>query len=180
MTDGVVPISDDERRGRIEKARRLMIEQGIGAIVLEPGTSMVYFTGVKLGAERAAVRGRDSGQGRARVRHSGVRGDAGAGAHQVLERRPRPGRKTRAPTRASPASSGTAAWRAGASAWEERVRFFIVDGVRQELPAGADYVIATPVTAGCRMFKSPAEIALLQKANDITIAAYQAGLPDAA
>ena len=35
---------------------------------------------------------------------------------------------------------------------------------------------ATPVTAGCRMIKSPAEIALLQRANDITIEAYKAAL----
>src|SRR5438093_50087 len=53
---------------------------------------------------------------------------------------------------------------------EERVRFFIVDGVRQELP-GATFVSATLVTAGCRMIKSPAEIALMQRANDITLAA---------
>ena len=38
--------TDDERRARIAKAQRLMAEQGIGAIVLEPGTSMHYFTGV--------------------------------------------------------------------------------------------------------------------------------------
>ncbi|MGH9173322.1 MAG: M24 family metallopeptidase, partial [Vicinamibacterales bacterium] len=33
------PIADAERLARIEKARRLMSEQGMGAIVLEPGTS---------------------------------------------------------------------------------------------------------------------------------------------
>ena len=64
----------------------------------------------------------------------------------------------------------------GRIAWEERVRYFIVDGVRHEIPA-ANYVIGTPVTAGCRMYKSPAEIALLQKANDITIALYRAVFP---
>jgi Xaa-Pro dipeptidase len=53
---------------------------------------------------------------------------------------------------------------------EERVRFFIFDGVRQELP-NAHFVSATPVTAGCRMIKSPAEIALMQRANDITLQA---------
>ena len=53
---------------------------------------------------------------------------------------------------------------------EERVRFFIYEGVRQELP-GVRFVSATPVTAGCRMFKSPAEIALMQRANDITLQA---------
>ena len=44
-----VPISDDERKARIEKARKLMAENGIGAIVLEPGTSMSYFINVRWG-----------------------------------------------------------------------------------------------------------------------------------
>jgi len=56
------------------------------------------------------------------------------------------------------------------------VRFFITDGIRAEAPQ-LEFVSATPVTAGCRMFKSPAEIALMQKANDITIAAYKATFP---
>jgi Xaa-Pro dipeptidase len=56
---------------------------------------------------------------------------------------------------------------------EERLRFFIYDGVRQELPQ-VKFVSATPVTAGCRMIKSPAEIALLQRANDITLQAIGA------
>jgi len=43
------PISDDERRARIGKARRLMVEHGMGAIVLEPGTSMNYFVNVRWG-----------------------------------------------------------------------------------------------------------------------------------
>src|SRR4051812_263289 len=45
----VAPITDDERRARIEKARRLMIENGIDAMFLEGGTSMFYFTGVRWG-----------------------------------------------------------------------------------------------------------------------------------
>jgi Xaa-Pro dipeptidase len=56
---------------------------------------------------------------------------------------------------------------------EERVRFFIADGVRKAA-AGFDVVDATPVTAGCRIYKSKAEIALMQRANDATIAAYRA------
>ena len=47
--------------------------------------------------------------------------------------------------------------------------------LRKEAPA-LEAVSATPVTAGCRMIKSPAEIALLQRANDITIEAYKAAL----
>ena len=50
MTDGVVPIPLEERKGRIEKARRLMREKRIDAIYIESGTSMFYFTGVRWGA----------------------------------------------------------------------------------------------------------------------------------
>ena len=46
MTDDVPPISLEERRSRIEKARRLMKENGIDAIYIEPGSSMSYFTGM--------------------------------------------------------------------------------------------------------------------------------------
>jgi Xaa-Pro dipeptidase len=56
---------------------------------------------------------------------------------------------------------------------EERVRFFIADGVRKAA-SGFEVVDATPVTAGCRMFKTAAEIALMQRASDVTIEAYKA------
>jgi len=58
---------------------------------------------------------------------------------------------------------------------EEQVRFATFDGLRKAAPA-VECVSATPVTAGCRMIKSAAEIALLQRANDLTIAAYKAVL----
>jgi Xaa-Pro dipeptidase len=47
MTGGVAPIGDGERRDRIAKAQRLMTDQGIGALVIEPAASMYYFTGVR-------------------------------------------------------------------------------------------------------------------------------------
>ena len=47
MTGGIAPIGDEERRARIAKAQRLMTEQGIGAVVIEPTSSMYYFTGVR-------------------------------------------------------------------------------------------------------------------------------------
>src|SRR5688572_29470109 len=49
MTDDVVPITLDERKGRIAKAQQLMREQRIDAIYLEPGSSMFYFTGMRWG-----------------------------------------------------------------------------------------------------------------------------------
>src|ERR1019366_1847429 len=47
MTAGVEPIALDERRGRIEKARRLMHGQKIDAVFMERGTSLFYFTGTR-------------------------------------------------------------------------------------------------------------------------------------
>jgi Xaa-Pro dipeptidase len=65
---------------------------------------------------------------------------------------------------------GTATGRVGL---EERVRFAVFDGLRKQMPA-LELVSADPVTAGCRVIKSPAELALMQRANDITIACYKA------
>jgi len=167
-----VPISDDERRTRIEKARRLMTENGLGAIVLEPGTSMTYYVNVRWGlSERPFLlvipatgelayispgfeeqRAREITRFTNDVRVWQEDEDWGAVVAGVLKDR------------------GVATGKVGV---EERVRFFIPEGLRHAAPQ-IEFVLATPVTAGCRMFKSPAEIALMQRANDITIEAYKA------
>ncbi|MGH7688316.1 MAG: M24 family metallopeptidase [Gemmatimonadaceae bacterium] len=51
--------------------------------------------------------------------------------------------------------------------------FFVADGIHLEAPQ-VQIASATPVTAGGRMIKSAAEIALMQHGNDITITAYKA------
>jgi Xaa-Pro dipeptidase len=58
---------------------------------------------------------------------------------------------------------------------EEQTRFFIVDGIRKIAPR-LEYVSGDPVTIPCRMFKSVAELALMQKASDITVAAMKTGI----
>ena len=45
-----VPITVSERLARIEKAQRLMVEQGIDALYLDASTSLYYFTGLRLWA----------------------------------------------------------------------------------------------------------------------------------
>jgi Xaa-Pro dipeptidase len=62
--------------------------------------------------------------------------------------------------------------KAGRIGIEETVRYFIADGVRRAAP-GFDIVPGAPVSRGCRMIKSPAELALMQRANDITLRAYR-------
>src|SRR5690242_4851196 len=172
MTDGVAPIGDEERRGRIAKAQRLMREQKVGAIVIEPSNSLLYYTGVRWSPSE---------------RTFGLvipaNGDLGWVCPAFEEARARElirfGRDVRIwQEDESPfhvlagllRDRGAAGGRIGV---EEGVRFFIVDGLRHELPA-AELVNATPVTSGCRMFKSAAELALMQRASDMTIAAFKA------
>jgi Xaa-Pro dipeptidase len=164
-------ITDAERLARIEKARRLMSENGIDAIVLEGGTSMFYYTGVRWGnSERTfavvipqkgdlawVTPGFEEMRARELIPH--------ATDVRVWQEDESPYKLIAGILR----DRGTT----GTVGFEERLRFFIYDGLRQELP-GAKFVSATPVTAGCRMFKSPAEIALMQQANDITLAAIGA------
>ena len=49
MRDRARPITVDERRVRIERARKIMAEQNVDAIVLAGGTSLLYFTGIRWG-----------------------------------------------------------------------------------------------------------------------------------
>jgi Xaa-Pro dipeptidase len=174
MTDGIVRITDDDRRGRIDKARRLMAENKIDALMLEGGSSLFYFTGVRWGlSERPFIavipaKGETAwvcpGFEEARARELVKSPNADVRTWQEDE----------SPYKlvAQILKDRGATGRVGV---EERLRFFIFNGVRKESPA-TDYVSADPVSAGCRMVKSPAEIALMQRANDMTIAAYKAGL----
>jgi Xaa-Pro dipeptidase len=174
MTAGIVPISAQERQARIEKARRLMVEQKIDALLLEPGSSLFYFTGVQWGlSERpfAAVLPAKGEIAYICPKFEEMR------AHELTK--PNDEMRTWEEDESPYAliagilrDRGIASGRIGV---EERVRFFIVDGVRQEA-SGATFVNGTPISAGCRMIKSPAEIALLQRANDITLAAFKAAL----
>jgi Xaa-Pro dipeptidase len=172
MTAGIVPIADDERRSRIAKAQRLMGQHKIDAIYIESGSSMFYFTGVRWGlSERmfAVV--------------IPQRGELAWVCPKFEEARARELIKFGTDIRTWEEDESPylrvaqilrdRGLRTGRIGVEENVRFFIVDGVRQVAPR-VEFVSATPVTAGCRMFKSPAEIALMQKANDLTIVAYRA------
>ncbi len=172
MTAGIVPISDDERRARMDKAQRLMREHGLAAIVLEPGSSLFYYTGTRWGrSERVfafvlPARGEPAWVAPAfelsRAREV-IRFGNDIRTWQEDED---PAALIAGIFRDRSAASG----RVGI---EETTRFFVFDGTRKAAPT-AQLVSATPVTAGCRMIKSPAEIALMQRANDVTLAAVHA------
>jgi Xaa-Pro dipeptidase len=172
MTAGVVPISDAERRARIAKAQRLMGEHKLDAIYVEPGSSMFYFTGMRWSTSERML-----------AVVIPQHGELAWVCPKFEEERARElirfGNDIRtweedeSPYRRVAQIFRDRGIRSGRIGMEERVRFFLYDGIRQEAPR-LEFVSATPVTAGCRMFKSAAEIALMQRANDITIVAYRA------
>lgn len=171
ITSKAKPIDEAERKARIARAQTLMAGHGIGAVLIEPGSSLLYFTAVnwwrseRLTCAVLPVEGepclvtpffeepsvRESLGVPAEVRVWQEHEDpvdvvAGFLREKKLLERP--------------------------IGIEETVRYFVVDGLRKVLPH-ARLVSANPVVRGCRMRKSAAEIALMQRASDVTVAAYR-------
>jgi len=173
MTAGVVPISDAERRQRIEKAQRLMREQRLDALVMEGGTSLYYFTGTRWGLSERTF-----------VGVIPVRGEIAWVCPAFEEERARELIHFGADVRTWEEDESPYARVAGILkdrsangriGIEERMRFFVVDGIRHAAPH-LELTSGDPVSAGCRMIKSPAELAIMRRANEITLAAYKAAL----
>ena len=170
--DDVVPIPDNELLARVEKARRLMEENKIDAIVMESGTSMRYFADMRWGNSERTF-----------ALVIPARGELAWVCPAFEEQRARElirfGTDVRtweedeSPYELIGSIVKDRGGRSGRIGIEERLRFFIADGIRKNNP-GIEIVSADPVTVGCRVIKSPAELALMQKANDITIEAYKA------
>jgi Xaa-Pro aminopeptidase len=170
MTGGIQPITREERLARIEKARRLMRQNKIGAIICEGGASMFYFTGTRWQAGEALT-----------AWVLPVLGDPVWVVPETDRERLAPLLVMKADVRASKDAADAAklvadaAGRAARIGMEEKTRFATFDSLRQAAPS-VEFVSANPVTVGCRVIKSPAEVALMQRANDITIACYKAAL----
>ena len=168
---GILPIGPAERARRLDTARGLMAAHGIAAIVVEPGASMVYFTGVDWHRSERLTLAIIPARGRPVIvtpffEEPSVRQTLGIPADvRVWQEDASP------IALAADTLRGMGADRA-AIGIEETVRFFASDGLARALPA-ARIVSANPVVRGCRMIKTPAELALMQAATDITIAAFR-------
>jgi len=171
------PIAVDERRARQEKARKLMRENGLSAILLMEGTSLTYFTGIRWwGGERlftivlpaegpsfCVCPAFEEGRAREQIAKSpdGDKVDV-----RIWQEDESPYERVAQGLRERGIAAGTVGI-------EETVRFVFSDNLRKAA-ASATFTSATPVTAGCRMIKSPHEIQLMLLASQVTLAAYEA------
>lgn len=172
-----LPITIEERQGRLEKARRLMARAGIDALFLTGGTSLKYFTNISWGVSERLLALVLPREGRAFVVCPAFERDrameqieAGPlkGTADVLtwEEHESPHERVAQGLRAQ----GIGAGRLGI---EERVDHVFVLGAAAALPA-MTVVSGTPVTAGCRMVKDSHELALMRLASQVTLKAYEA------
>jgi Xaa-Pro dipeptidase len=171
MTDGIVPIPVEERHGRLEKARTLMAENHVDAMILEPGSGLFYFTGIRWGrtermmAAILPVKGEIvyvcPGFEEERLRELIVIG----GDVRAWEEHESPYKLVAGIFKDRKAAIA----RVGI---EESVRFFLLDGIRKQAPL-VEWVSADPMTIACRAYKSSTEIALIQRAMDITLGAFK-------
>ena len=172
MLEGVVPISEAELVGRVERAQALLREQGLQALYLDTSTSLAYFTGISLKATERL--------------HGAVIPAEGEIAYlSPTFEEP----KTRAylrfgddircweehedPTALVIETVRSKGYENGTIAIDPATPFFTVDGLRR---AGNSFVLSNgaSITGACRQVKSAAEIALMQRAMDITLEVHKA------
>jgi Xaa-Pro dipeptidase len=173
MTAGMEPIGLGEHQARIARAQGLMREQGVAAIYLDAGSNLRYFTGVKwspsermVGAvlpangplayiapafEEGTIRDFREVDG---VIHSWQEHESPY--RLLLDMLQGMGIAPNAKVGLCPS-----------------LAFFMFDGIRR-LGAGFDFVDAACVIDPCRFHKSTHELALMQRAKDMTLEVHKA------
>lgn len=165
------PISPEEHQQRIEKAQSLMQAQDVKALVIEAGSALTYFTGIRWWRSERFTGVVIPQEGEPVVvtpyfEEPSVRESVKVAAGV------RTWHENQNPFEVVAGALGDWGHKGGKVAIEETVRHFISDGIAKAAPS-FETVSGMSVTRGVRMFKSPAELALMQVANDITLAAYR-------
>ncbi len=177
MTAGATPIGKDEHLARIEKAQAFMRQHGIAAIYINAGSSLLYFTGTKWYPSERMVGAILPASGAVEYIAPAFEENTlqdfmlVQGAVNCWHEHESPSalfigvlkKMGIMPNAAQPPRIGI----------DESAAFFIYDGIR---PLAEGYALenARPVTAHCRSRKSKAEIALMQRAKDMTMAVHVA------
>jgi Xaa-Pro dipeptidase len=196
LKDKVNPISSAERQSRHEKARALMQEHHLDAILIMAGTSLRYFSGIDwFESERFMVMALPAmgkpfyvcpafEEGRCREQITNGLGDNLPDVRVWQEKRVwqeigdnfldiRDWEEDEDPYRLVAQGLKDRGIARGTVGLEETFRYVFSSNVAKAC-GQAKFSSATPVTAGCRMTKSPAELALMRLASQVTLQAFEA------
>ncbi|WFS19667.1 Xaa-Pro peptidase family protein [Pseudomonas sp. 905_Psudmo1] len=177
MMAGAEPISEAEYQVRIARAQALMREQDIAALFLAAGSNLQYFTGVQWHASERMVGAILPASGAleylAPAFEEGTVRD-----FQVVPGVINTWQEHESPyvllldclKRLGILPNDGAQPKVGLCS---SLPFFMIEGIRQ-LTSGYRFVDAGGITTACRQCKSSAEIALMQRAKDMTLEVHKA------
>lgn len=171
MAGGSKPISVEERHARIGRLQKLMGDRKVGAMIIESGSSLDYFTGIQWRRSERTTASVIPAKGEVitvtpAFEEPSVRETLAVGGEV------RPWDEHENPFAKLAQALKDRGVASGAIAFESTTRLFIVDGVRAANPA-LKTVSGDALVKAVRLIKSPAELALMQTANDITLAALR-------
>jgi len=171
LTTQAKPISANERSARLAKVQSLMEQGQIAALIIEPGSTLDYFTGIRWPRSERITLAIVPARGAVLVVTPAFEEPSVRETLQV-EGEVRPWNERESPIELIVQGLRDRGAVAGSVAVESTVRFFIVDGIRQASKA-YQLVSADPLVRACRLHKSPAELALMQLANTVTLEALR-------
>jgi Xaa-Pro dipeptidase len=173
MTTELTPIKAEEHLARIARAQAYMHANNIDAIYLNAGSNLTYFTGMKWYASERMVGAILPATGD--VQYIAPYFEIGTlNGFKVIEGPIHGWQEHESPyvlfvtILNQLAISDTAT-----IGIDESAQFFIFDGINKA-QTGLNLINAKEVTAHCRMHKSDNEIALMQRAMNMTLAVHQA------
>jgi Xaa-Pro aminopeptidase len=172
LTERAQPMTPQDHTARIGKLQTLMQQRKIAALLVESGSSLEYFTGIRWGRSERTTAALIPAEGDAIVVTPFFEVPSVQETLKVVAD-VRAWNEDESPFAviADALKSGPAA--NGPLAVEATTRFFIIDAVSKLIGAGRQTVTGETLVNACRMTKSPAELALMQVANDVTIAALK-------
>ena len=164
------PISAAEHRARLEKLQSLMQPHNTAALLVEAGSSLEYFTGVRWWRSERTTAALIPAQGQPVIvtpffEEPSIRETLKVSADV------RPWKEDESPFELL--GSALQELPPGALAVEPTTRFFILDRVTRAASNQREVTAGDELVRACRLLKSPAELALMQTANDITLAAIR-------
>jgi len=163
------PISSAERLQRMSKAQQLMRAAGLKALLVEAGSSLVYFTGVQWRRSERLTAALIPAEGQA-VLITPAFEEPSVRESLKIPADVRVWNEHESPFALLADWLKTHGAGKGPVGVEETTRFFAFEGLRT---LGVETRGDSGVVRTCRIIKSPAEIALMQAAADITVAAYR-------
>jgi Xaa-Pro dipeptidase len=164
------PITAQERQARLAKVQGLMQQQKIAALLVEAGSTLEYFTGIHWWTSERVTAAIIPAKGQVIVVTPFFESPS---IHEMLQvpGEIRPWQEDENPFALIAKSVG--AMGESPLAVDSNVRFFVTDAVTKAAGGKRATVPGGELVRACRMVKSPAELALMQTANDITLAAIR-------